>query len=62
MIKDNVTVYDDLNESYGTPYGFGYHGYIFVFDTKEERDEWLEDCTIEDIEYIINDQEENVEG
>lgn len=62
MIKDNVAVYDDLNESYGTPYGFSYDGYIFVFDSKEERDLWLNECTIEDLDYIINEQEVNAEG
>ena len=61
MITENVAIYDDLNESYGSPYGFGYQGFIFVFETIEERDEWLQNCTIEDLDYIINQEEETVE-
>lgn len=56
MITSSVDVYDDLNESYGSPYGLGYQGYIFVFETSEERDAWLEDCTIEDLDNIINEE------
>jgi hypothetical protein len=61
MITENVTIYDDLNESYGSPYGFGYHGFIFVFETQEERTAWLQDCSTEDLDYIINEQEETIE-
>lgn len=60
MITENVTIYDNLNESYGSPYGFSYHGFIFVFETAEERDAWIQDCTVEDLEYIINESEEEV--
>ena len=62
MIKENVTIHDNLNDSYDSPYGFSYHGYIFVFETAEERDAWIDSCTVEDLDYIINEQEENVEG
>lgn len=61
MITENVDIYNDLDESYGSPYGLGYQGFTFVFETEEERDAWLQDCSLEDLDYIIN-QEETAEG
>ena len=57
MITENVAIYDDLNESYGTPYGIGYRGYIFTFYTIEERNTWVNECTDADLDYIIDELE-----
>ncbi|AQW88933.1 hypothetical protein pEaSNUABM50_00408 [Erwinia phage pEa_SNUABM_50] len=56
ITTENVTLYDTLNESYGSPYGLGYKGYIFVFETVAERDSWINECTDEDLDYIIENE------
>lgn len=61
MVTEQVTIYNELNDSYGSPYGLGYRGYIFVFDTIEERDAWVEECTDEDLDYIIDQEESSTE-
>lgn len=57
MVTDNVIINDELNDSYESKFGFTYRGFVFVFETKEERDAWLEDCEVSDLDYIIDEQE-----
>jgi hypothetical protein len=61
MITNNISINDNLNDSYESPFGFTYRGYVFVFDTKEERDLWVEECDESDLDYIIDEQEETTE-
>lgn len=50
---ENIVLHDDLNESYDSQYGLEYKGYIFIFETIAERDFWIDKCSEEYLDYII---------
>lgn len=56
--KEEVNLRDDLLESYGSPYGFEYKDTIFLFETIDERNYWLTECSVEDLDYVIKSEEE----
>lgn len=59
MINTNeINLRDDLMEEYGVPFGFEYKESIFIFETAEQRQEWLDTCSTEDLDNIIAIEEE----
>lgn len=56
ITTENITLHDDLDESYGSPYGLEYKGYTFVFNSIEDRDLWIIDCNDDDLDYIIENE------
>ncbi len=62
MVTSKVIINDNLNPSYGSQFGFTYRGFVFVFDTQEERDSWIQECEDSDLDYIIDEQEETTEA
>jgi len=53
ITKDEVNLRDDLLESYGVPFGFEYKESIFIFETQELRQEWLNTCSTEDLDNFL---------
>lgn len=63
MININeIKLLDDLEEIYGVQYGFEYKENIFIFESIEERNSWLDTCSTEDLDNIISEQEEITEA
>jgi len=53
ITKDSVNLRDDLEAEYGVPYGFEYKDSIFIFESAEERQEWLDTCSTEDLDNVL---------
>lgn len=56
--KTDINLRDDLMESYGVPFGFEYKESIFIFETAEQRQEWIDTCSTEDLDNIIAIEED----
>lgn len=59
--KTDVNLRDDLMESYGVPYGFEYKESIFIFETAELRQDWLDNCSTEDLDNFLELEDETTE-
>lgn len=51
--KNEINLRDDLMEEYGVPFGFEYKESIFIFETEEMRQEWLDTCSTEDLDNFL---------
>lgn len=59
MININeITLLNDLEELYGVQYGIEYKNNIFIFESIEDRQMWLDTSSTEDLDNIIYEQEE----
>lgn len=59
--KTEINLRDDLMEEYGVPFGFEYKESIFIFETEEMRQEWLDTCSTEDLDNFLNLEEQSTE-
>jgi len=63
IAKDEINLRDDLQESYGVPYGFEYKESIFIFETAELRQSWIDTCSTEDLDNFLElDVQEQTEA
>lgn len=53
ITKDEINLRDDLVESYGVQYGFEYKESIFIFETAELRQLWIDNCSTEDLDNFM---------
>lgn len=63
ITTDEINLRDDLEESYGVPYGFEYKESIFIFETADLRKSWIDNCSTEDLDNFLElDVQEQTES